>query len=767
MIKRGGSAVLLFIFAISIFSFSFVTGQETPQATTSDTTSSASEAQTTTSAIPAIAEAQTTTSAIPAIAEAQTPNAQIQTAVETNTAEQTAETRDNSEDEEFKDAKLEESAGITPDSPFYFMDNFFDRFRNDVSVREERIAEVREMIEGGKVEDAKKALARYRDVADVLEKEIEPERQKEARRSSAAIKNALNEIKGEIPEEQRKEFVDETIKREDKIAAAAKVAEQIKELCVQLSKLDPEQYSRMCRTDENAPKWQRELDEKLTDEQKKEAEEFFGIMSNCFRNPKGCECDKISVPSFSAMCKVKAPLAAKCEEGDIEACKDMEEGEDMADLLPPHLQSVFEKIEGRYNEAHDERAFEKYMPEECQEAGAKTPKECRSVMFKLNAPEECVSAGLTGASGDEKKCEEIMFKANAPEECIEAGVKNPKECGKIMFKQHAPEECIAAGLTGEGRGDERKCREIMEKLGGERREEGPEGYGSSGASCMQISDPAEKLKCFENAYNGMPSGELQGGDRRQQQRQGAGYPKECQEAGALSPEACREAMSKKFEERFRETKESEKRCADECSAKGGAWDFSGGVCKCYGGGERKEGEQQNIGEYGYYGYREREGKKGEPYMSPGQQPTDSQGRPYMPYQEGQYPGGQNEQYKQGEYQMPPDGQYKPEDYMKQEDYRMPEGQMPQQNYQQAQQPAQGQGAQYSPGEAPYPAPTTGTENPPQQSSLPPSEPAPAPSSEPASAPSSSPTGGVISGRAIYESRETASNGEKFWGFWFG
>ena len=45
--------------------------------------------------------------------------------------------------------ELEVSAGTTPDSAFYFVDEFFDNFGNSLEIREEKVAEIKAMIEAG------------------------------------------------------------------------------------------------------------------------------------------------------------------------------------------------------------------------------------------------------------------------------------------------------------------------------------------------------------------------------------------------------------------------------------------------------------------------------------------------------------------------------------------------------------------------------------------------------------------------------------------
>ena len=59
------------------------------------------------------------------------------------------------------------------------------------------------------------------------------------------------------------------IKDEDKIALAAKISGKISELCEILSDRDPMEYARVCKTDDDAPEWKKDLDKKLTKEQKK------------------------------------------------------------------------------------------------------------------------------------------------------------------------------------------------------------------------------------------------------------------------------------------------------------------------------------------------------------------------------------------------------------------------------------------------------------------------------------------------------------------
>jgi hypothetical protein len=369
--------------------------------------------------------------------------------------------------------KIQGKPGLSPDSAFYFLDTLIenvlvgDNPETALKYKEEKVLELELMVKEGNNKGAEKALRRLEKYNTILKKEVNPDMDLEVRRSSKATKNLLNNLNLDGEEwEGIKEDIDENIKVEDRIALAAKVSGKIKGLCQALSKLDPLEYSKVCKTDDNAPKWKRDLDEELTTEQAEEAREFFAIMSQCFQNPAECRCDDISVAPFAEQCKIIAPLAAACESGDDTACEKMEEVPDPIDLLPDYLQDVMDNLEDDLGESkHD-----LHIPKECEEEGANSREACMRVMFKLNAPPECLEAldsGKINPSNEKEArqaCEEIMFNQDAPKECIEAGLKDRRECDRLMFKLDSPEECIEAGLTGSGRDDWKKCDQIRFKL---------------------------------------------------------------------------------------------------------------------------------------------------------------------------------------------------------------------------------------------------------------------------------------------------------------
>jgi hypothetical protein len=392
-------------------------------------------------------------------------------------------------EQEYPDAVLGEDAGIGPDNFLYFLDTFFDRFGDDLEVKEEKVAEIREMIQQGKFEDAREALRKYRKLADELEREIDPERRDEARRSAAAIKRALNVLASEMPDDLKEEFVYRVIEKEDAIITAAEIANRIKELCEVLSELDPLEYSRICKTGDDSPDWQKKLDKEWTEEQRDEAKKFGDIMSECFRTSgQQCNCESIPFTAFAEMCLIAAPLATACDVGgDEEACEKLDDLE--MPELPPHLQEVFDKLEG---DIKDDQ-YEMHMPHECVEAGVTSPEECRRIMITIHAPEECKEALLAADVESEEEgreiCERVMMEIHAPE-CVEAGITDPDECQDYMFSiDRRPRECQEHQIH-----DIRDCERFLEQ-GGART-----GPGSKiDFNCREIEDSMQRLECYDKA----------------------------------------------------------------------------------------------------------------------------------------------------------------------------------------------------------------------------------------------------------------------------
>ncbi len=472
--------------------------------------------------------------------------------------------------EGYEDAEIEESAGTVPGDTFYFIDKFFDKFGDGLTVKEERIAEIKELIEAGDIERAKQVLEDYMNLADELEHEIDPERKEDAKRSAAAIRNAMKDIRDQLPPGERGKFVSEIRSKEHSIATAAEIAGKIKELCIQLAELDPVEYSRMCRTDDDAPKWQKKLDEDLSEDQRKIAKNFVGIMKECFESSgQECRCEEIPFADFADACSQAAPLATACDiKKDERACEKLDKIQ--MPELPDWLQDIWEDLEKDVKEAQ----FDLHMPRECVEAGATTAKECGKIMIENNAPEECKQPLLDSGCEDERECREI--------------------CDKIMFELHSPQECIEKGIT-----DLKDCAHFMDSFRGER---GPiENMGPGLTICKEIEDPTKRLECFDHASSQTMSAHKGFNDE--------GYEGPCMTEGdwKAKKEECRAlygdsagdeaiygdsgegyectigAKCVDFSQgklNFEEIKDKERECAEKCKSEGRPWDFSYGECVC-------------------------------------------------------------------------------------------------------------------------------------------------------------------------------------------
>ena len=444
------------------------------------------------------------------------------TETETSVTPTTEEDKVNTLVEEAKgfDEKLSVGPGITPDSPLSFIDAAFDGFANPADVRVEKIAEMKTLSEecGQGDERAcefmKKSFERYQKYANNFERDVSPDQRDKALESSKAIRGvAIREIAQNMPAGEKDEFVREIVAGEKDIETAAEIASRIFELCSQLSKLDPSQYSKVCRVEGDAPDWRKELDADLTEEQRTEALKFGEIMSQCFETAgQQCKCEEIAYPDFAETCSIAAPLVTACDiEKNEEACNKLDNLK--MPELPEHLQDIMDNLESEM----DEGKYGMFLPRECQEAGATSPEKCSKIMIQTHAPEECKQALLDANVQSEREgraiCEKIMFANNAPSECIDAGIINPEECGKLMFRENAPEECIDAGLDGSDRNDPTACRKLMESHRGQEGCapgtdcSGPGGYArgtgpnmkSSGGNCQGISDSQERLACYDGA----------------------------------------------------------------------------------------------------------------------------------------------------------------------------------------------------------------------------------------------------------------------------
>lgn len=423
----------------------------------------------------------------------------------------TTETSSNGENNNLENkTEFNVDPGITPDNPIYFIKDTYQRIvvGNDpekaLNYREQKIAEAKAMVEKGNPGAAEKSLDRALQYGDIVEKEVSPEITDKVNESMGQVQDAINNLKQDTVGEQWKDVnagFDKNIEQGKQVGTAAELSAKIEELCQTLAKLDPLQYADSCKPKSDSPNWIKTQDKQLTAEQEQQAKTFFDKLSQCFENPKQCDCKGMGVQKFEDFCTQQNALAVKCMDGDKTSCDSMNNGAP-EDLLPDYLVPIMKQVESKYSKAQ----FDNFAPEECVKANTKTPEECNKIMFKLTAPKECLDAGLTGASReDETKCRTIMFQQNTPKECTDAGITpqdkdGARKCAKIMFLSRAPQECLDAGLTGEGRDDEKKCRELTSQGGNYN--PGNNTYAPQfNKDCNSISDVNEKMKCFEEFYN--------------------------------------------------------------------------------------------------------------------------------------------------------------------------------------------------------------------------------------------------------------------------
>ncbi len=452
--------------------------------------------------------------------------------------------------EEYSDETLDIDAGTTPGEFGYFVDDFFDQFGNEADVMAEKFKEMKQLLAEGKKDEAKIALENFREYAKKLQENADPEDRDKIRKYMAAINHELVSLRGQGNDELIIEVEDSA----RNTLSAVELSRIIKDACsklIELSASDPTaegQFNKLCKPSEDSSEWHKEYYEDLTKEQQEEVKKFVKEIKQCFRNPADCNCAAATDnQAFVNSCELITKAEVDCRAGDESACQLSQDlGEEIFQSLEdkPYLRDALKDIEREFSDMDDDR-FDNHLPEECEEAGATDRESCMKVMFKLNAPEECVAAvengdiDLSNEREARKQCEEIMFTSNAPEECISEGIRDHKECGKFMFKENAPQECIDAGLTGESQRDHKKCEEIMNSIRGE---EGPGGQGQGiNFDCRKIQDSDERLDCFDK----VASGAQEHFDNRGE----GSWPPECEEAGATDKDSCGEIMRKKFGER--------------------------------------------------------------------------------------------------------------------------------------------------------------------------------------------------------------------------
>ena len=491
------------------------------------------------------------------------------------------------EEEAVEEEIVEESAGMTPDSPFYFVDEIVDKIEIATAEGEEK-AEVAANIAAEKVAEAKlmsdknltsetlRALGNA-NVSSLVEGEVSPELKELTQEKMEFIKKLLAEMEQTIPEDLSaiQALIDAQQTQAEKNKIAAELAEKIGDFC---DKLAQEDYSLMeaeprCNP-EQAPEWLKEFIE--TDLQKREQEatkEVLSMITQCIEDPRQCDCDSIPVESHKQDCIENSALAVRCEyEQDESACNELEsKGDEFLEDIPEFMRDIVTERVDQLMEKKEKEMFKKFAPDECIEAGVTTREECEEIMIEKYGPppEECLENGnFIGEDeckaimeekygpppsecmdGDrfigEEACEAALISSGEiPQECVENGeFIGRDECESKMEGKYgkAPEECME---NGEFIGED-ECKSIM-----------TEKFGEAPSECMQdgqfIGEDECKAIMIEKGISIGPGGEGgiggEGGFGEMGVPQGE-FPSECAD---LSPEECTEVMKEKFSEQFGE-----------------------------------------------------------------------------------------------------------------------------------------------------------------------------------------------------------------------
>ncbi|MFB6216541.1 MAG: DUF5667 domain-containing protein [Candidatus Aenigmatarchaeota archaeon] len=97
------------------------------------------------------------------------------------------------------------SPGITPDSPFYFLDKAFDAFQSSEAVANERVAEIKAMAERNKTQAMEKAVEGYQ---NALQRRIQQGNQsaavaEEVARQTSNHLSILAQVRQRVPEQAK------------------------------------------------------------------------------------------------------------------------------------------------------------------------------------------------------------------------------------------------------------------------------------------------------------------------------------------------------------------------------------------------------------------------------------------------------------------------------------------------------------------------------------------------------------------------------------
>lgn len=431
------------------------------------------------------------------------------------TEEEAEEAEEEYLEEEYAEEEvlIEDRAGTTPDSPFYFVDEVVedinlaikegeDKADYALDISEEKVAEAKLMADKNKSIETEEALIRANNISKIIEQEVSPTLEDKTNEKMEFIKATLEGMEEEVKDwETVKGLIDRQKTQAEKNKIATNLAVKIGDLC---EKLAMEDYSLMeaeprCNPD-NAPDWLKNFIEEEINKREEEAKKMLiDQITTCVNDPRECDCSQIPVKSHQLECERSTALAIECEfEQNMAACDKLDEiGPPSAEGMPDFLRDIFEETFTELIAKKEKEMFNKFAPKECIEAGATTREECGEIMMEVHGPppEECMKDGRFIG---EEECTSIMVgQGKIPEECIKDGMPIPEEeCRAIMEAQggEIPEECM---VDGEFIGEE-KCREIMGgKFETPMTQEMPSGEGGSAGECMVDGEFIGEEECNE------------------------------------------------------------------------------------------------------------------------------------------------------------------------------------------------------------------------------------------------------------------------------
>lgn len=362
--------------------------------------------------------------------------------------------------EQYSSAKLPK-AGITPESKFYIIDILSEKLVNNQAIsRLEKVAEIKATIEKDP-EAAKISLRYYLSYSQKAEKDIAPDQVGKEAENSAAIYNELKTIEETLPEEQKITFVEPIKKQETNILLSGKAATALKAIC---SESDPNKFYRICKTENNAPRWQKELYAQEAIKQEAQTALYLDRITICLKDAGNCNCNGLAIKEYESQCKIFISEVDKCRmQNDNGACIKIEQQTTkLKQQTAPHLLKTVKLKESALEEAK----LQVVHPSICINldiSDERNRKTCIRNQIIETLPAECkyvVPENILSEIEARELCAQALFELDKPTECAETN--DAKKCAQIVFEKTVP-ECVEAGIIGELY-DNYKCLKIIEEV---------------------------------------------------------------------------------------------------------------------------------------------------------------------------------------------------------------------------------------------------------------------------------------------------------------